>query len=261
MKPELYYFPASTCGLKVRLALEEKRVGWTARILDRDAGDLNTPQYRALNPNGVVPTMVHGDRVLIESSVIMHYVDEVFDGPSLMPADPYLRSRVRMWMKRADETLLPAAGVLTYAMVVRDKIRAMGSARRQAYYDAIPDPVRRARRIAVVEQGLDAPDVGPAAKALSRMARDLDAALSGGNWLSGPDWGLADAAIAPFALRMNEFGGLWLKDYSAVSDWWDRLRARTSWVNTAEQDQDHQRLGRMKTAGALSEPKLRGLAS
>ena len=83
--PDLYYFPTATCGCKARLTLAEKGVDFTHRVLDRDAGELVTPEYLALNPNAVVPTMVHDGRVLIESSIIMVYTDEAFDGPSLRP--------------------------------------------------------------------------------------------------------------------------------------------------------------------------------
>ena len=76
---ELYYFPTATCGYKARLTLAEKGVKFVHRVLDRDAGELVTPQYLKLNPNAVVPTLVHDGHVLIESSIIMVYVDQAFD--------------------------------------------------------------------------------------------------------------------------------------------------------------------------------------
>ena len=60
----LYYFPTATCGYKARLTLAE--VDFTHRVLDRDAGALVTPEYLALNPNAVVPTMVHDGEVIID---------------------------------------------------------------------------------------------------------------------------------------------------------------------------------------------------
>ena len=60
--PELYYFPTATCGFKARLTLVEKGGDFTHRVLDRDAGELVTPEFLALNPNAVVPTMVHNGR-------------------------------------------------------------------------------------------------------------------------------------------------------------------------------------------------------
>ena len=43
--PELYYFPTATCGFKARLTLAEKGVEFNHRVLDRDAGELLTPEY------------------------------------------------------------------------------------------------------------------------------------------------------------------------------------------------------------------------
>ncbi len=66
-------------------------------------GDQFDPGYMQLNPNAVVPTIVHDGRVVIESTVIMHYVDEAFPGPALMPPDLLARSQARMVTKLMDE--------------------------------------------------------------------------------------------------------------------------------------------------------------
>src|SRR5438093_13271747 len=55
------------------------------------------PEYLALNPNGVVPTLVHGDRVLYESNVITEYLDDGFPDPRLYPRDPWARAQAKMW--------------------------------------------------------------------------------------------------------------------------------------------------------------------
>ena len=75
----LYHGRTSVCSLKVRLALAEKGVDFESRLLTL-RGDQYDPAYMKLNPNGVVPTLVHDDKVVIESTVIMHYVDECFPG-------------------------------------------------------------------------------------------------------------------------------------------------------------------------------------
>lgn len=50
------------------------------RVLNRDAGDLSTREYLSLNPNAVVPTLLYNGQMLIESSIIMFYIYEAFEG-------------------------------------------------------------------------------------------------------------------------------------------------------------------------------------
>ena len=75
----LYHGRTSVCSIKARLALDEKGVKFE-NILMTLRGDQFDPGYMKLNPNAVVPTLVHDGRVVIESTVIMHYVDEAFAG-------------------------------------------------------------------------------------------------------------------------------------------------------------------------------------
>jgi glutathione S-transferase len=73
----LYHGRTSVCSIKARLALIEKSVPWDGKLLTL-RGDQFEPDYLRLNPNAVVPTLVHDGKVIIESTVIMHYVDEAF---------------------------------------------------------------------------------------------------------------------------------------------------------------------------------------
>ncbi|MEM1103907.1 MAG: glutathione S-transferase family protein, partial [Pseudomonadota bacterium] len=74
----LYHSPYSTCSQKVRLCLAEKGLDYEKRDVDLARQEHLTEAYLALNPNGVVPTLVHDDAVVIDSSVICEYLDEVF---------------------------------------------------------------------------------------------------------------------------------------------------------------------------------------
>jgi glutathione S-transferase len=61
-------------------------------------GVVDTPEFRALNPNGLVPTLVDGDRVLWESNTIARYVAATHGGDGLLPAEPAARADVERWM-------------------------------------------------------------------------------------------------------------------------------------------------------------------
>ncbi len=85
----LYNAPQSTCSQRVRFVLNAKGLAFEEKKLDLLAGDQLKPDYLALNPNGVVPTLVHDGEVVIDSSVIIEYLDEIApDGESFTPHDP-----------------------------------------------------------------------------------------------------------------------------------------------------------------------------
>jgi glutathione S-transferase len=78
MAVELYHFWSLVCSVRCRMALEEKSVSWTSRYVDLFKFDQMRPEYLAINPRGVVPTLVHDGKPIRESSVINEYVDATF---------------------------------------------------------------------------------------------------------------------------------------------------------------------------------------
>lgn len=106
---ELYNTPHSTCSQKVRICIAEKGLEWTDHLLDLGKKDQLDPDYLKLNPNGVMPTLVHDGSVIIDSSAICEYIDEVFPDPPLVPADPAERARTQAWMRYMEE--VPTATV------------------------------------------------------------------------------------------------------------------------------------------------------
>jgi glutathione S-transferase len=73
----LYNAPQSTCSQRVRFVLNAKKLYFAEVKLDLLAGDQLKPEYLALNPNGVVPTLDHDGAIVIDSSVIIEYLDEI----------------------------------------------------------------------------------------------------------------------------------------------------------------------------------------
>jgi len=247
---ELYYFPTATCGYKARLTLAEKGVECTHRVLDRDAGDLLTPAYLALNPNAVVPTLVHDGQVVIESSIIMVYIDEAFEGPALRSDHPLERARCAAWLKKADDAYLPALGAVTYGVFRRNEVLQQSPAELEAYYAAIPDPRRRAQRRSVVEEGIYSREVTDGLGTLHKMVGDADAALRDGPYLSGETYGLADAALTPFVSRLAELGFEWMWDGMPHLDaWWHKIKDRESFSTVFEAFPNPARRRAMKQAG------------
>ncbi|EQD80896.1 Maleylacetoacetate isomerase, partial [mine drainage metagenome] len=87
----------SSAAWRVRIALAYK--GLQAELkpvhLLRDGGEQHTPAYRALNPLGIVPTLIEGTQVFTQSLAILEYLEERHPEPALLPRDPVERARVR----------------------------------------------------------------------------------------------------------------------------------------------------------------------
>ena len=117
----LYHNDMSVCAQKVRMALAEKQLPWESHHLDLRAGDQQKPEYVKLNPNAVVPTLVHNGAVFIESTVICEYLDDAYPQPALRPKDPVAGARMRLWTKQLDKafTQRPAPSATASHFAIR----------------------------------------------------------------------------------------------------------------------------------------------
>ena len=93
----LYGYWRSSSSYRVRIALNLKGIEYRQQAvhLVRDGGEQKQPDYRAVNPLGLVPALVHGRRVVVQSVAICEYLEETFAAPALLPPDPAGRARVR----------------------------------------------------------------------------------------------------------------------------------------------------------------------
>ena len=227
---ELYYFPDATCGIKARMALFEKGVEFEARVLDRY--ELNTPEYLALNPKAVVPTLVHDGNVLVESTIICLYVDDAFEGPSLRPAKALDRSEMYRWLKTIDEVYFKGIGGTTFGLLLRNRLleKYPTEEAREDYYASVKIEEYRTRRRSILDGGLESPVVGEALQTMQAMVEDMESSLKRGPYLAGEHYSLADACATPFVMRLDVLGlhPLW-DDCPRVADWWGRIQVRPSY--------------------------------
>jgi glutathione S-transferase len=119
----LYHGLASTCSKKVRMCLYEKGIHFESRLLDLQKFEQHRPEYLALNPNGVVPTLVHNGRSVIESSIIVEYLDDAFPTPPLRPVEPYFRAQVKLWLKFSDDVAYNAVYAPTWMILSSKAMR------------------------------------------------------------------------------------------------------------------------------------------
>jgi glutathione S-transferase len=228
---ELYHYAFSTCSQKVRLVLAEKGLDFVSHEVDLMTGGQHDPDYVKLNPHHVVPTLVHDGVPLIESTLINEYLDEAFPEVPMRPRDARGRHAVRLWTKHIDEEIHAATPIVTFAIGPRAILLQQPEEIREANINSIQDPAGRAARRSVIEHGVEAPEFAGALKQMVALLDGVEASLAGREWLSGDSFGLADACVFPYVLRLDHLAMTPLISSDArpsLARWYQRVQARPS---------------------------------
>lgn len=224
----------STCSQRVRYALHAKGLTFEEHKLDLFSGDQLKPAYLAINPNGVVPALVHQGQPVIDSAVILEYLEDIRpDDAPMRPGDPLAVARLRAMMRFVDEVPTPAVRIPSYNLAFLPHFQAMSEAEFQALCDSKPlrrEFLMRMGRTGFPQEDMDAA-LGRLRRGVQRMADWL--AQGGGPWLMGAEISLVDLAIMPVIVRMDDIllGHLW-DDQPAVQAWLDRLRQEPAFAAT-----------------------------
>jgi glutathione S-transferase len=217
----------------VRFVLNAKELPFGEVKLDLLAGDQLRPDYLKLNPNGVVPTLDHDGSIVIDSSVIIEYLDEVAPQASFTPQDPVARARMRALMRFIDEMPAAAVRVPTFNLAFLPRFAAMSEEDFLAFAES--KPLRKEFMLAMGRTGFPAAEMQKALDRLRRTYERMDAEIeqSGGPWLMGEDITLADVAVMPALVRMADLGraGDWA-DLPRVARWFDMIRAHPAFGPT-----------------------------
>jgi glutathione S-transferase len=223
--------PPSTCSQKVRLALAEKSLPWHDVRIDLGTNQHLEDWYLALNPNAVVPTLVHDGRVVLDSSVINEYLDEVFPDVPLVPRDPYERARMRSWKAYIDEVPTPAIRVPSFNAFILKQWALMSDAQFRRSVET-----RTVRKHFYREMGRNGFGKEALEEALERLRQTLERmekALAAGRWVIGSQLTIADLALVPTVVRLDDLKleRLW-SDLPRVADWYVRIQSRPSFAKT-----------------------------
>lgn len=197
----LYVHRLSPNGLKAIITAEH--CGSPVELIDVDlgGGEQHGAAYRAINPNGRVPTLVDGSFVLWESNAIMQYLAEKASETSIWPADVRSRADIARWQFWDVAHLGPAAKPFQWEYLIKAML------------------------------GLGDPDQAAlaAAEAPFRACADvLEATLGTQPYLAGERLTLADISVAA-TLIYAEAASIPLADYTAVQKWRQKVSAIPAW--------------------------------
>lgn len=228
---QLYTARNSICTQKVFIALDEKNLEYETRSINLFANEQYSPEYLKINPKGVVPSLLHKGKPIVESSLICEYLEDEFPEPRLAPRDPYLKSRMRLWSKLVDEAIFEATREISFSAMFRQRMREMTPEQRETRFRNVGDPERRARFMSTYEHGVDSPYVFQAVAHFEKAFKGMEAALGeAGPWLVGAEYSLADVNMTPYVARLGYLGllDLWLAERPRSRAWWERVQSRPS---------------------------------
>lgn len=228
----LYHNPVSSTSQKVRLVLAEKGAKYESRVLDLRAGDQFTAEYLARNPHGVVPTLEHDGRALIESTVINEFLDDLIPEPPLRPADPMQRARMRLLTKILDDHLHLDVYTISVGAAFRHEYLAKPKELCEHLVQSKPHVQDRELLQDLLDHGMDSRFIPGAATRTESTLTAINSQLCATPWLSGDAYSLADAGYTPYIQRLEllGMGEWWRNDREALVAWWQRITARASFA-------------------------------
>jgi tetrachloro-p-hydroquinone reductive dehalogenase len=194
------------------------------------------PWYVRLNPNMVVPTLVHGTRVVVDSAQIIRYVDEAFEGPALVPTDEESRLLMEEWLELHEglsiRTLsfssMPSLMTRLGLSIKLRKLRKNG-----ARYPELAEAYKR-KEVDILSLSQDYRDEGRVAAVKQGVLNALDrleARLKDHDYLAGRSYSLADVVFTVSLARLEMLNLLTTLDDKKrenVDRYYQRLKQRPS---------------------------------
>ena len=188
-------YSGTTCPFsqRCRFVLFEKGMDFEIRDVDL----YNKPEdISIMNPYGQVPILVERDLILYESNIINEYIDERFPHPQLMPADPVMRARARLFLFNFERELFVHVQQLERRDQARDASKAMDKARSQ-----IRDRLTQLTPIFIKNK-----------------------------YMLGEDFSMLDVAIAPLLWRLAHYGIDMPKTAAPLLRYAERIFSRPAYI-------------------------------
>ena len=186
-------YSGTTCPFsqRCRFVLFEKGMDFEIRDIDL----YNKPEDIAvMNPYGQVPILVERDLILYESNIINEYIDERFPHPQLMPADPTMRARTRLFLYNFEKELF------VHVAALEDRRNA----------DAKAQELARQQ--------------------IRNHLSQLAPILLKNKYMLGEEFSMLDVAIAPLLWRLDHYGIELPKSAAPVQKYGERVFSRPAYI-------------------------------
>ncbi len=174
---------------RCRIVLFEK--GMDFEVIDVDLMN-KAEDVAAINPYGKVPVLVERDLVLYEANIINEYIDERFPHPQLMPPDPVMRGRARLFLHRFEQEIYSQIEVIEHG---------------------VPKAAEKAR------------------SNIRDNLTQLAQILTNQKFLLGDEFSMLDVAIAPLLWRLDHYGIQMGKDAAPLMKYAERLFSRQGFID------------------------------
>jgi glutathione S-transferase len=200
---KLYCDPITVSCRKVLAGFDLMRTRYERVQLSYFAGDHKKPEYLAINPNGLLPTLVDGDFVLWESNAILQYVADKDRAASVYPVDPRTRADISRWQLWESSQWSPTC----YVYLVENVVKPMLGGK--------PDEAL----------------IGAQEAKFHQLAGILEQRLAREPWLCGNRVTLADIAVAA-SIHLPKSQKLPLEPHPDLRRWFAQVQALPCWERT-----------------------------
>jgi glutathione S-transferase len=197
---KFYYHPASPNCRKVSALIELLGLDVHFEFVDLPKGAQARPEFLAINPNGMVPVLIDGDRTVVESNCILIYLAEKAGSDLWTEANAL---EILQWMFWEQSHFMYSTGILFFQKLLKPLLGQE------------PDEAR----------------IEEAAAKLRRHAKALDQHLEGRDWLVGDAMTLADLAVAA-NLTYAEATGMPMDEFPNIARWYATIEALPAWQSS-----------------------------
>ena len=191
----LYHGDISNCSMRVRMTLEAKGLEWVSHHIDLKKKENVTDEYFGINPNGLVPSLIHDGVVHIESNEIIDYLDQTFPDPPLRQSDS--EAEMLEWLSLAASIHVPAIKPYVYATKMQKKLQKTEEEEQRYQSLQQNEELKEFHSKHAGASVFAAEDVEAAERRLDEVFTKLDTTFVDRRWIMGEEFSLADISWIP----------------------------------------------------------------